>query len=168
MIPSLDDRLDSVVRALQEVVLPALPPDRALAIEQAHLSLAQLGLIRSQLDEAPAFERREAEAMIGLARGLLDDARGGEATSKAAEALRSAVTAAALENPAEVRATTHNVGDAIEHLIDMSLKDGNDSFRASSMERVLASGRTAAMAERRWNQAAGFEAQALDVAADPV
>ena len=157
MIPSIDDRLDSVMRALQEVILPALAPHQSLAIEQAHLSLAHLGLVRERLDEAPRFELDEAQTLLKLAGRLVETVGGGEATLSAARALRSTVEGAALDSPAAVRRATHAVGAAIETLIQASLEDGTVAFRASSLEQVLSSERASAIANRRWNLAAGFE-----------
>ena len=157
MIPSIDDRLDSVVRALQEVILPALAPHQSLAIEQTHLSLAHLRLVRERLDDAPRFELDEAQTLLTLAGRLIETAGGGESTLSAARALRSTVESAALDGPAAVRRTTHAVGSAIEALIQASLEDGTEVFRASSLEQVLASDHASAMANRRWNRAAGFE-----------
>ncbi len=157
MIPSIDDRLDSVMRALQEVILPALEPQQSLAIEQAHLSLAHLGLIRERLDEAPSFELDEAQTLTTLACRLIETAGGGKSTLSAAMALGSTVEGAALDSPAAVRRATHAVGSASDALIPASLEAGSEAFRASSLEQVLASDRASAMANRRWNLAAGFE-----------
>lgn len=157
MIPSIDDRLDSIVRALQEVILPALDAHQSLAIEQAHLSLAHIGIIRQQLDDAPRFELDEAETVLALARDLLGAADGGAATLSAAKALRAAVDAATLDSPAAVRGATYEIGSAIEGLIHASHEDASNAFRTASLEQVLASGRKSALANRRWNLAAGFE-----------
>lgn len=157
MIPSIDDRLDSMARAIQEAILPSLDPKQSLAIEQAHLTLGQIAIIRQQLDLAPAFERHEAEAMVALARRLLADARGGVETTKAAEDLQQAVAAATWDSPPAVRAITHSVGCAIEALIAASGIDGDDAFRQSSFDHVLAAGRETALRDRSWNRSSGFE-----------
>ena len=158
MIPSIDDRLDSMARALTEVILPALPADRSLAIEQASLVLAHIGLLRDHLDVAARFERREADAMLALARELCEAAAGGKQTMTAAATLRTAVDAATVDRPSDVRATTCRVGEAIETLIDASGADGRADFKARSFASVVAAGQGSAARERAWNQAAGFEA----------
>lgn len=158
MIPSIDDRLDSMARALAEVILPALPADRSLAIEQASLMLAHIGMLRDHLDMAGRFERREADAMLALARDLREAAAGGARTMAAAAALRGAVDAATLGTPPDVRATICRVGEAIEALIEASGADGGADFKARSFESVIAAGRVSAARDRAWNQAAGFEA----------
>ena len=168
MIPSLDDRLDSVMRALQDVILPPQEPHQSLAIEQAHLSLAHLALVRERLDEAPRFELDEAQALLTLAGRLIETAGGGESTLSAARALHSTVQGAALDSPAAVRRATHAVGSAIETLIQASLEDGTPAFRASSLEQVLSSDRASAMANRRWNRAAGFEPPVAGAPADAI
>ena len=46
MIPSIDARLDSMARALQEAILPSLGDEQSLAIEQARLVLGQIAIIK--------------------------------------------------------------------------------------------------------------------------
>ena len=158
MIPSIDDRLDSMARALAEVILPALPADRSLAIEQASLILAHIGMLRDQLDGAARFERREADGMLALAREIGAAAAGGERTMAAAATLRTAVDAATFDTPSAVRATTGGVGEAIEALIAASGVDGDAAFKSRLFEHVVSAGRVSAARDRAWNQAAGFEA----------
>ncbi|HMO68292.1 MAG TPA: hypothetical protein PKE25_06450, partial [Novosphingobium sp.] len=69
MIPSIDDRLASVVRALTEGILPHLPADASLAQEQVQLCIGHLQILRAQIDAAPAFEREELADAAALAAG---------------------------------------------------------------------------------------------------
>lgn len=158
MIPSIDDRLDSMARAVQEAILPALDSTRSLAIEQAHLLLAHIAMIRSQLDLAPDFERTEAMASAALARELLGDCKGGAMTMAACQALDAALSAASFDRIADIRQTTTSLGEAIEALIDASGTDGDASFKAKSFQKVIDAGRSTAMRDRSWFQSAGFEA----------
>ena len=157
MIPSIDARLDSMARALQEAILPSLGDEQSLAIEQARLVLGQIAIIRQQLDLAPAFERNEAEAMVALARELLADGRGGAETTKAAQALQDAVSATVWDSPAAIRSVTGSVGRAIEALIVAASVDGDAAFKDASFDHVITAGRRAALLERSWNRASGFE-----------
>lgn len=163
MIPSLDDRLDSMARALSEVILPALPAERSMAIEQAHLVLAQIGVIREHLDLAPLFERREADEMIALGLQLCGIVEGGDRTMAAAAELRAAIDGAALATPAGVRLATGRIGAAIETLIERSRDDGSEGFLAASLRHVVAAGRAAARRDRGWNRSSGFEAADSDL-----
>lgn len=70
MIPSIDDRLASVVRALTDVVLPSLPPEAGLAQEQVQLAIGHLQIMRAQIDAAPAFEADELADARDLAEEL--------------------------------------------------------------------------------------------------
>ena len=71
MIPTIDERLASVVRALSEVIVPHLPEDASLAREQAQLAIGHIQIIRSQLDAAPAYEREERDDAAALGAALL-------------------------------------------------------------------------------------------------
>lgn len=158
MMPSIDDRLGSMARAVQEAILPALDSTQSLAIEQAQLLLAHIAMIRCQLDFAPDFERTEAAELASLARELLQEGQGGAMTMAACQALNSALSAATFDQIADVRRTTASLGDAIEALIDASGTDGDASFKEASFKKVIDAGRIAATRDRSWFQPAGFEA----------
>jgi hypothetical protein len=48
MNPDIEIRLKSVVKALEQVVLPAIPPDNSLAREQITVAIGHIELLRSQ------------------------------------------------------------------------------------------------------------------------
>ena len=54
MLPDIDLRLTNTIKALSDVVLPALPTGEALAREQAQLAIAHLGLVQQQWKAALA------------------------------------------------------------------------------------------------------------------
>ena len=49
MTPDIDVRLQSVIKAIEQVILPALDPHNPLAREQAALAIGHLHMIRGQL-----------------------------------------------------------------------------------------------------------------------
>jgi len=71
MLPSAEDRLDSIVRALETVILSSLPDDALLAREQVHLGIAHLQILRAQLDLLQPIRTEERDDGIALARALL-------------------------------------------------------------------------------------------------
>ncbi len=146
MNPSVQDRLDSCVRALEHVILPALPESAALAREQVMLVMGQVQIIRAQLDATPAFEAEEAQDIEVMARALLD-ASEGEAS--------------------ELKAALDNAGDAIPRERTAALQDAIDSFLRSydtaggppaDIARIVCEhGAQRAGKDRAWFAAMGFD-----------
>jgi hypothetical protein len=67
MIQSFNTQLQVAIRALREVVAPALNPSEKQSIEQLHLSLATLEFMRTRLPYARRYYRMELENHLDLA-----------------------------------------------------------------------------------------------------
>lgn len=70
MQPGFDLRIRSMIKALSETVLPAVDPDNKAAIEQLHITLGSLALLRDQVDHAYAFEVADLRDMVALIAAL--------------------------------------------------------------------------------------------------
>src|SRR5258708_4220336 len=70
MQPSFDLRIRTMMKALAETVLPAVDPTRSAAIEQGHLVLASLEVLRQQVEYAHWFEVVDARDMAALVAAL--------------------------------------------------------------------------------------------------
>jgi len=68
MIQSFNNQLQVSIRALREVVAPALNSSEKQAVEQLHLSLATLEFMRTRLPYARRYFRMELEGYLDLAR----------------------------------------------------------------------------------------------------
>jgi hypothetical protein len=146
MIPSIDERLASIVRALTDVVLPSLPPEAGLAQEQVHLAIGQLQIMRMQVDAGPAFEAEElADAMaIGA---QLTASYDGEA-----DALRSVLaTAGNARDPAAIRSARIAIHDAVDSLIEQV---GIDPALTGL---IIAAEKKRVVKERAWCAPFGFD-----------
>jgi len=95
MVPDTDLQLSVVIKALSEVVAPAVDPANRLAVEQLHLSIATIGLVQRGLPLAHARARRELVNALDLADavatagghvGSTDDARAALEEARASEA----------------------------------------------------------------------------------
>lgn len=157
MIPSIDDRLASAVRALTEVILPHLPADASLAQEQAQLCIGHLQILRAQVDLAPAFEREELADTIDVGRALASAITG---YAQPLEALAAAVQAAAatdLANAAEVRDNRRAVNQAIEALVAAVAASGNDADQARLSALVIEHENARVQKDRAWSAPFGFD-----------
>lgn len=70
MIPEIDVQLAAIAKSLADNVLPAVDPANAMAVEQLHLALATLGIVRQRLPDLHAFLRRDLADNCALARAI--------------------------------------------------------------------------------------------------
>lgn len=147
MIPTIDERLASVVRALTDVVLPALPPEAGLALEQMQLSIGQLQIIRAQIDASPGFELEE----LVDARSLGDQLIAAVGSSEHARGLRDALALADASEPREVRSRRIEIHAAIDQLVA-----GAGSNPALG-QIIIAAEKKRVVKERAWFAPFGFD-----------
>lgn len=149
MNPSVELRIRSMMRALTEVVLPAVDPHNALAQEQARLLLGHLHALALHHRDESTLDALSDAALETLARALLGDSVGGAHTQAAAHAVRQALPAA------DARALSR----AVEELIVAAGIDGDADFQASSAALVLTHARTETWRGRTWFKAMNFDAR---------
>jgi hypothetical protein len=146
MNPSVDLRIRSMLRALTQVVIPALDARDALAQEQARLLVGHLHALSLQCAHEARFVALEDRAMRRLGQALLAASGGGPVTRTAAAGVRES-----LEAP-----DGFGIGSAIDRLILAGREDGSPSFRDAVARLTLAHGRAAALRGRSWFAAMGF------------
>lgn len=73
MIQEFDAQLQVSLRALEEVVAPALAGAEKHVVEQLALAMLTIGFVKQRLPEARRFARWELSAYIELARQLGED-----------------------------------------------------------------------------------------------
>jgi len=157
MNPSVDDRINSAIRALSHVVLPALPEDAALAREQIMLVMGQVQIIQAQMDAAPAYEAEEAADFRAMADAVLPLANGGTKTAKAKAALQAAL--ADQNADAKSREQTSAIQRAIDTLLIAVHEDGDDGVESRISNELLPMTAKRAAKDRAWFAAMGFDAE---------
>jgi len=156
MIPSVDERLASIVRSLSEVILPHLPPEASLAQDQAHLCISHLQILRAQIDRVPAFEREELDDAIAVARELTNVATGGKATALAVTTIVGAIAAA---DGSDVRGQRKILLEAVETLVKSVWTDGTAEGMAALTRVILQHEATRSLKDRQWFAPFGFDRQ---------
>jgi hypothetical protein len=154
MNPSVKDRLGSVVRALNGVVLPALPKEASLAQEQVMLAMGHIQIILAQMDAAPAFLAEEAADLERMGAAVVAAADGGAETAMAKAALETLVTGVEPQAP---EARTAAIQDAIDTVLQALAKDGDPVAGKAVHAIVLEQGAMRADKDRRWFAAMGFD-----------
>jgi hypothetical protein len=154
MIPSVDERLASIIRALSEVILPHLPHEASLAQEQAHLAIGHLQILRHQLDLVPAFEREELADAQAVGAALVAAITGGTATTSAIAALAASIAGA---EGADVRRQTAEINEAVDVLAQAASKDGAVGASTRLAGIILEHEQARVMKDRKWFLPFGFD-----------
>ena len=147
MIPSVDERLGSVIRALTDVVLPSLPPEAGLAQEQVQLALGHLQILRAQLDGTPGFEADE----LADATTLGEQLAGASGTADRAAMRGALASAAAATGPAAIRAARIELHTAMADLI------ATDGANGHTAALIIAAEKERVVTERAWFAPFGFD-----------
>lgn len=156
MIPDIELRLDSVRRALTEVILPAIDAGNSLAIEQTMLAIGHIGMIMGQADSVADYV---SICFADLVETMADlPPADGPKTAAAAATFAAALPVPAQD--ADCRAAYRTASAALEHLIRTADGDGDTAFRRELHQRVLAFTKRQSLRERSWFGASGFDPDA--------
>lgn len=150
MLPGIDLRLQNVIKALREVVLPAIPPEQRLARDQAMLAIGHLGLFANQWRHAARFEHGSLVNMMTLGHMLLDDPAIdiGEPSRAALAAAMARAEASAPSDLTAVEQVTAELGALVDDVILHAGRPG--ALPPRVIEAVLAYGQVQARRERIW------------------
>ena len=156
-------QLQAVIKALSDVVLPAIDPDNKLAIEQGKLSIGLLALLSQQLPLQFQFDCDELQRLVATARELGLQAHGGPGTQSAVVALNEATLAAgrvldaARSSPADVEAQVRALRVATGTLITEVHRDGDPACRPTIQRTVLAMSKDQLLRDRSMMLMQGWE-----------
>jgi hypothetical protein len=88
-------QIASMIKAMKDVVIPAIDPANKLAVEQSQLIIGLLSLLSIQLPLQYRFDRDELARLLDCAKGLQGVPAGDPAVKPALERLRNSGAAAA-------------------------------------------------------------------------
>jgi hypothetical protein len=155
MIQSFDSQLQVALRALEEVVAPALGGAEKHVIEQLMLSIMTIGFVKTRLPEARRFYRMELRSCLALASEAARIAGGAESL---AEAVRAGQ--AALADPeadiAEFEAASRNLRDGVTASSHTAV---GQPHQAQLEAAILDQGGKLLAQNRLWCMPFGFELQ---------
>ncbi len=156
-------QLQSVIKALSDVVLPAIDPDNKLAIEQGKLSIGLLALLSQQLPVQFQFDCDELQRLIATSCELVTQAQGGAGTQSAVATLTAATLAAgraldaAGSAPADIEAQVRALRVATGALITEVHRDGDVACRPLVQQTVLAMSKEQLLRDRSMLLMQGWE-----------
>lgn len=151
-----DIQLKSVIRALSEVVLPAVDSSNALAVEQTQVVIGMLQLMAARLPLQFRYDCDELARLLELCRALAtyDDGTLASATRAGTEVLGRAQA-----GPDEVLGAIRELRRLSGDLITARYRDDDDRARVHISQLVLAHADQQLLRERAWVAPQGWEIQ---------
>jgi hypothetical protein len=163
MIPTQALRIQTMLRSMLEVIIPAIDPANQLARDQAQILVGNLRLLAAQADRSFEYELVELRELVEQLLRLHYAAAGGPVTGGARAAagalLDRAQPVASLPIPrqAALSATVREARAAVDALLQASSVDGTGEFRRTIAQSVLEYSAHENLRERAWFAAAGLE-----------
>ena len=151
-----DLQLQTAIRALTEVVMPAVDSGNALAVEQLQVVIGMLHLLAARLPLRFRYDCDELARLLELCKAL--DANEGSALARASVA-GAAVLARAQADPAEVLQAIRELRSLSGALITAVYRDGDEASRTRVSHLVLAHADQQLLRERAWVAPQGWEIQ---------
>lgn len=153
MLPNIDVRIANLIKAMEQVVLPALPKSERLARDQAMLVVGHLRMISGQWKQALRFEQVSLDALSDLA-----DKLAGIVAEPFAGQLADAVKVARVVDRGNVDGV-EAANKALGTVIDNVILGGPDhvALPQAAVDVLFDYGSRQARVERTWFKAIGFD-----------
>jgi hypothetical protein len=152
-------QIQAMIKAMVDVVLPAVDPEQKMAQEQARLVIGTLGLLASRLPVAYRFDRDQIDRYVTLSRALIALERGTEDVSRLqALAEKGAdVLKRARAEPAELESTVFDLRAEVGALVQNIAKGERGERWGKVKALILESAKQEIDRERALVVAMGFE-----------
>ncbi len=148
-----DIQIQVILKALNDVILPAVDADNKLAQEQTRLAIGTLQLMAKRLPIAYRYDRDELDRYVALSRDLIaqvgKQAGGAALTSLEALSAHGAdVLDRARADPAEMEKAIFDLRAVVGALIEGVHSSGDATTQAAVRKLVLAASRVELLRER--------------------
>jgi hypothetical protein len=159
-----DIQIQSVLKAMNDVVLPALDPKNPLAQEQARLCMGMLSVMAAQLPLQFRFDCDELTRLLGLANRLQQLDEVGRLAPQAIASLRqdsgraADVLARARAEPSDVLAAVRALRAATSQVVRDACEKGEASEIEGLERAVLDASKEQLLRDRSWVLGQGWEA----------
>jgi hypothetical protein len=153
--PSIDIRLASMVRAMTNVIGPAIEPGNSLAQEQARLMVGQLNMIATQWRRVFPYANLCLDDLCQTVKQL--QPAGGPATMAAAAALTRVLET---RNTVDPEKQYQEASRALEALVRAVATDGDEKFGRAFEQTALQFGLRQSGRDLAWFAMSGFDIDA--------
>ncbi|MFD2579823.1 hypothetical protein ACFSTD_17200 [Novosphingobium colocasiae] len=141
-----------MIRALDQVIMPALDPNNSLAREQAGLLAGHLRLLAAQWNRTENYARTCLDDLVQSLEGF--EPAGGPHTAKAFDAVARTIAARSPNGIEQQYKQLSAVADALVRAVDI---DGDAALRQQLHRALLAFSRRQALRDRSWFALSGFD-----------
>lgn len=158
MVPDISTRLAVMKRSLREVIIPAIDPERKLALEQANMLIGYLEMLGDQHDRQLHLDLAELRDYCGYTRELLELAGTTADSREARELLLQAEPLEGLRLPTAqaLRTLLRGLKSSADALL-RGLLDQHGERRAAAQSLALRQAERQLLRERAWIVKGGFE-----------
>ena len=164
MIQSFNNQLQVSIRALREVVAPALNASEKQAVEQLHLSLATLEFMRTRLPYARRYYRLELETYLDLAQQVADIVANELPVQKTQLESSIALGKKELDRPTAENEDYLIVARQIRETISATIAEANEKPFAQRLNAlIIKTSEQQLVQERVWCLPFGFELRPEDL-----
>lgn len=153
MLPSVDVRFRNMMKAMQEVVAPAIPDDQKLAQEQVRLIVGHLAMLKDQWKDAVRYEAGSFRMMSELAEALVP-----QVDQEQAATLRAALDEVAAVDIYDIDALNAGIctlGAAVDKVI--LGEEGSKPLSRGAWNVILSYGEKDALRSRVWFKGNGID-----------
>ena len=158
MLMRPDIQIQSMIKALTDNIIPALPPENTPAQEQAKLMLGLLALMRTQLPLQFRFDCDELERLIGLSQTLREiDSEGMDEIMLQSEAEAKRVLEGARSSPADLQLSIRQLRSEIGQRITRLYPTVDSSDKARLQELIIETSREQLIRDRSLLLQQGWE-----------
>lgn len=153
MLPNIDVRLKNIIKAVEQVIGPALPADEKLAQEQARLIVGHITMLQGQWKNAVRFEAGSFNLIHDLAKALVPYV----------DKVQAGLLSSALEQVANIDVYEIDALNAgictLGHAIDSVIlgEDGKKSLAREAWHLILDFGEKDSLRNRVWFRATGID-----------
>ncbi|BBO28304.1 hypothetical protein AltI4_26920 [Alteromonas sp. I4] len=144
MTPSIDLRLQTMMRSVQQSILPALDTEDSLAQEQVKLLMGHIAALQLQCGKEQDVCDLENQHLKALALDLIAKAEGGADTQKAINVMTQALED---DNYVLLSLATENA---------LAATDASEAFKSYSWDAVITYSTEAAKRAKDWFKPMGF------------
>lgn len=159
MTPNIDIRIVSMIRSMEDVIIPSIDIENSLAMEQANLMINHLKLIKTHWARAADYATLCFDDLANVLNGL--SPAGGALTLRAAE--NFLVLARESSSRAMPEERYRRLATAVEELLGAAQEDGAADFRDALSANVVHFSWRQARRDRIWFAECGFDAEASEL-----
>ncbi|MGQ0700119.1 MAG: hypothetical protein ACT4PZ_17995 [Panacagrimonas sp.] len=156
-------QIPTLIKALTDVVLPAVDPHNKLAQEQAQLVIGSLQLIAQRLPLQYRYDRHELDSFLELGRQLERETAGSPGLASAASSLASSVASGSEvfarvgAEPGDIETANLALRESVGLVVQAAATLQDEPRRKAIESAVMAHAKDMLLRERAWLAMQGWE-----------